>query len=101
VWTATVTGVPESCLVMKIIQPSLCLLPDPSNFRWRETYYDPLDLAHNEAWVYETLVNRQGLSIPYFFGLFDVSASSTVFICLLFIGSDYDSVSGARMGTRP
>ncbi|KAJ6584498.1 hypothetical protein B0H19DRAFT_1249460 [Mycena capillaripes] len=45
VWTATVVGVPETCLVMKVIQPSLCFLPDPSNMHWREAYYDPLDLA--------------------------------------------------------
>jgi hypothetical protein len=73
VWTATIVGVPETCLVMKIIQPSHCLLPDPSNLHWRQDYYDPLDLAHNEAWVYQKLAHRQGLSIPYFFGLFDAS----------------------------
>ncbi|KAJ6631568.1 hypothetical protein B0H10DRAFT_2207201 [Mycena sp. CBHHK59/15] len=76
VWTATVIGVPETCLVMKIIQPSLCLLPDPFNSHWREAYYDPLDLAHNEAWVYQKLAHRQGLSIPYFFGLFDIITPS-------------------------
>ncbi|KAJ6573459.1 hypothetical protein DFH09DRAFT_1362096 [Mycena vulgaris] len=76
VWTATVIGVPETCLVMKIIQPSLCLLPDPFNLHWREDYYDPLDLAHNEAWVYQKLAHRQGLSIPYFFGLFDIITPS-------------------------
>ncbi|KAJ7042898.1 hypothetical protein C8F04DRAFT_56368 [Mycena alexandri] len=76
VWTATAVGVPETCLVMKIIQPSLCLLPDPSNIHWREAYYNPLDLAHNEAWVYRKLAHRQGLSIPYFFGIFDIVTPS-------------------------
>ncbi|KAJ7882919.1 hypothetical protein B0H13DRAFT_1890620 [Mycena leptocephala] len=66
VWTATVVGVPQTCLVnlKKIIQASLCPLPDPSNLHRREAYYDPLDLVHNEAW---------GLSILYLSGLFDVS----------------------------
>ncbi|KAJ7798232.1 hypothetical protein B0H14DRAFT_2530441 [Mycena olivaceomarginata] len=76
VWTATVIGVPETRLVTKIIQPSLCLLPDPSNIHWREAYYNPLDLAHNEAWVYQKLARRQGLSIPYFFGIFDITTPS-------------------------
>ncbi|KAJ7738127.1 hypothetical protein B0H16DRAFT_1325573 [Mycena metata] len=76
VWTAEVVGVPGTSLVMKIIQPSLCPLPDPSNSKWREAYYDPLDLAHNEAWVYQMLAHRQGLSIPYFFGLFDIITPS-------------------------
>ncbi|KAJ7509909.1 hypothetical protein B0H11DRAFT_1702755 [Mycena galericulata] len=77
VWTAAVIGVPETYLVMKIIQPSLCFLPDPeSNMHWREAYYNPLDLAHNEAWVYHTLAHRQGLSILYFFGVFDIVTPS-------------------------
>ncbi|KAJ7769705.1 hypothetical protein DFH07DRAFT_282467 [Mycena maculata] len=55
---------------MKIIQR---LLPDPSDSHWREAYYDPLDLAHNEAWVYQMLAHRQG---PYFFGLFNIITPS-------------------------
>ncbi|KAJ7719035.1 hypothetical protein B0H16DRAFT_1739631 [Mycena metata] len=66
----------RTSLVMKIIQPSLCPLPDPSNSKWREAYYNPLGLAHNEAWVYQMLAHRQGLSIPYFFGLFDIVTPS-------------------------
>ncbi|KAJ7936934.1 hypothetical protein B0H13DRAFT_2649327 [Mycena leptocephala] len=85
VWTATVVGVPETCLVMKIIQPSLCLLPDPSNLHWREAYYDPRDLAHNEAWVYQKLVHRQGLSIPYFFGIITPSREAAWALVLEFI----------------
>ncbi|KAJ7241707.1 hypothetical protein B0H12DRAFT_41010 [Mycena haematopus] len=77
VWAATVIGVPETRLVMKIIQPSFCFLPDPdSNMHWREDYYNPLDLVHNEAWVYRSLAYRQGLSIPYFFGVFDIITPS-------------------------
>ncbi|KAJ6487916.1 hypothetical protein C8R45DRAFT_1144560 [Mycena sanguinolenta] len=73
---ATVVGVPETCLIMKIIQPSLCLLPEPDNAHWRQEYYDPLDLAHNEAWVYRMLADRHGLTIPYFFGIFDIITPS-------------------------
>ncbi|KAJ7216557.1 hypothetical protein GGX14DRAFT_605197 [Mycena pura] len=76
VWTATVIGVPETRLVVKIIQPSLCFIPEPDNIHWCEAYYDPLDLAHNEAWVYQKLAHRQGLSIPYFFGIFDIVTPS-------------------------
>ncbi|KAJ7293874.1 hypothetical protein C8J57DRAFT_1553446 [Mycena rebaudengoi] len=46
---------------------------------WREDYYNPLDLAHNEAWVYQTLAHRQGLSIPYFSGVSDEAAWVLVF----------------------
>ncbi|KAJ7924521.1 hypothetical protein B0H13DRAFT_1187386 [Mycena leptocephala] len=69
VWTANVVGA-ETCLVMKIIQPSLLRLPSD----WANEYYDPWDLAHNEAWVYQKLVRHQGLLIPYFFGVFEIVA---------------------------
>ncbi|KAJ7505692.1 hypothetical protein B0H11DRAFT_1975687 [Mycena galericulata] len=66
VWTAVCVDGPETCLVLKIIQPSVCRgIPwDPT-----DEYYDPWDLAHNEAWVYRHLPHCQGLLIPYFFGL--------------------------------
>ncbi|KAJ6462380.1 hypothetical protein C8R47DRAFT_1225528 [Mycena vitilis] len=67
VWKAEVVGAPTISLVMKVIQPSLCLYP------WEEQYYKPWDLAHNETWVYQHLAHRQGLSIPYFFGLFEIN----------------------------
>ncbi|KAJ7723822.1 hypothetical protein DFH07DRAFT_276611, partial [Mycena maculata] len=59
-------GGPGTCLVLKIIQPSICrgIPSDP-----RDGYYEPWDLAHNEAWVYRHLPHYQGLLIPYFFGL--------------------------------
>jgi hypothetical protein len=41
-----------------------------------DEYYEPWDLAHNEAWVYRHLPHCQGLLIPYFFGLSTVSDSS-------------------------
>ncbi|KAJ7027047.1 hypothetical protein C8F04DRAFT_100017 [Mycena alexandri] len=66
VWTAVCGDDPETCLVLKIIQPSICRgIPlDPT-----EEYFEPWDLAHNEAWVYRHLAHYQGLLIPYFFGL--------------------------------
>ncbi|KAJ7705798.1 hypothetical protein B0H14DRAFT_3903378 [Mycena olivaceomarginata] len=66
VWTAVCVDGPGVCLVLKIIQPSICrgIPEDP-----RDEYYEPWDLAHNEAWVYRHLPHCQGLSIPYFFGL--------------------------------
>ncbi|KAJ7277002.1 hypothetical protein C8J57DRAFT_1714160 [Mycena rebaudengoi] len=70
VWTANVVGAAETCLVMKIIQPSLLRLPSD----WANEYYDPWDLAHNEAWAYQKLVRHQGLLIPYFFGVFEIVA---------------------------
>ncbi|KAJ7289321.1 hypothetical protein C8J57DRAFT_1277351 [Mycena rebaudengoi] len=59
VWTANV-----------IIQPSLLRLPSD----WANEYYDPWDVAHNEAWAYQKLVRHQGLLIPYFFGVFEIVA---------------------------
>ncbi|KAJ7722033.1 hypothetical protein B0H16DRAFT_1737986 [Mycena metata] len=65
VWTANPTSNPETCL-MKIIQPSICAGPG-------EGYEGPWHLAHNEAWVYRCLSEKQGLSIPYFFGLHTIT----------------------------
>lgn len=82
VWTAVCVDGPETCLVLKIIQPSICcgIPSDPT-----DEYYEPWDLAHNEAWVYRHLPHYQGLLIPYFFGLSTVSKSSRFlfpgFIC--------------------
>ncbi|KAJ7849084.1 hypothetical protein B0H14DRAFT_3669676 [Mycena olivaceomarginata] len=66
VWMAVCVDGPGTCLVLKIIQPSICrgIPSDPT-----DEYYEPWDLAHNEAWVYQRLPHYQGLLIPYFFGL--------------------------------
>ncbi|KAJ7070087.1 hypothetical protein C8F01DRAFT_1115198 [Mycena amicta] len=69
VWTAECVDdldSPAACLVLKIIQPSLCRGPPLVSI---DEYYEPWDLAHNEAWVYRNLPHYQGLLIPYFFGL--------------------------------
>jgi hypothetical protein len=72
VWTAVCVDGPGTCLVLKIIQPSVCRgIPED----YLDPYYDPWDLAHNEAWVYRHLSHYQGLLIPYFFGLSKVSES--------------------------
>lgn len=68
VWTAKIIGAPtETLLVLKILQPSLCLYPD-SGRSW-VGYTHPDDLAGSEAWAYEILDAKQGLWLPYFFGL--------------------------------
>lgn len=73
VWTAVCVDGPETCLVLKIIQPSICRgLPE----HHLDEYYEPWDLAHNEAWVYRHLPHHQGLLIPYFFGLSTVNELS-------------------------
>ncbi|KAK7026637.1 hypothetical protein R3P38DRAFT_2624502 [Favolaschia claudopus] len=65
VWTAVCVE-DETQLVLKILQPSIC-----RGIPWdhRDEYFDPRDLAHNEAWVYQHLPHIQGTLIPYFFGL--------------------------------
>ncbi|KAJ6466340.1 hypothetical protein C8R45DRAFT_486273 [Mycena sanguinolenta] len=76
VWTTKVVDVPNTRLVMKIIQPSLCFRPDPLDSYWFHAYDDPYDLAHNEAWAYQQLAHLQGQSIPYFFGVFEITTPS-------------------------
>jgi hypothetical protein len=62
VWTAVCVDDPGACLVLKIIQPSVCRsIP----LDWMEKHYEPWDLAHHEAWVYR-LPHHQGLLIPIF-----------------------------------
>ncbi|KAJ7070175.1 PAP2 superfamily-domain-containing protein [Mycena amicta] len=66
VWRAECIDDPGTCLALKIIQPSICrgIAEHPI-----DEYYDPWDLAHNEAWVYQHLPHYQGLLIPYSSGL--------------------------------
>ncbi|KAJ7750831.1 hypothetical protein B0H16DRAFT_846424 [Mycena metata] len=73
VWTAHPIDAPQTTLVMKIIQPSLCRWPIDD---WWNDYRDPWHLAHNEAWVYRCLVEKQGLIVPYFFGLHTITTPS-------------------------
>ncbi|KAJ6613182.1 hypothetical protein B0H10DRAFT_253259 [Mycena sp. CBHHK59/15] len=49
---------------MNFIQPSLC----PYRNIEREYYY-PEDIARCEAWMYGNLASKQGLTVPYFFGI--------------------------------
>ncbi|KAJ7075715.1 hypothetical protein B0H15DRAFT_894003 [Mycena belliarum] len=67
VWKARVVEVPETVLVLKIVQHSMCYNPCLSDFSWTDFRYPP-DLAPDEAWAYTTLAAFQGLYIPYFFG---------------------------------
>lgn len=72
VWTAvgTFAGA-QTTVVLKIIQPSMCRYP--SNDMWPGNYLFPEDLAREEASAYNELEHKQGLFIPYFFGLHTVS----------------------------
>ncbi|KAJ6616318.1 hypothetical protein B0H10DRAFT_2219536 [Mycena sp. CBHHK59/15] len=68
----------DTCFVLKIIQASICMLPPgEDDEKWSlSPYQNPANLAHREAWVYENLTQRQGLSIPYFFGLHTIVTPS-------------------------
>ncbi|KAJ7484082.1 hypothetical protein B0H11DRAFT_1196807 [Mycena galericulata] len=76
VWTAVaeVAGT-QTTVVFKIIQPSMCEYPEADGC-WQGNYLFPEDLAREEAWVYDRLVHKQGLSIPYFFGLHTIVTPS-------------------------
>ncbi|KAJ7648177.1 hypothetical protein DFH06DRAFT_1300494 [Mycena polygramma] len=73
VWTAGVEGT-GTTLVLKIIQPSLCPYPAPD--RCWTMYEAPEDLARGEAWAYKRIVHKQGLLVPYFFGLDQITTPS-------------------------
>ncbi|KAJ7500279.1 hypothetical protein B0H11DRAFT_2380359 [Mycena galericulata] len=69
VWTAvTELAGARTTVVLKIIQPSMCMYPELNDV-WDRNYEFPENLAHEEAWVYDRLATKQGLYIPYFFGL--------------------------------
>ncbi|KAJ7196569.1 hypothetical protein GGX14DRAFT_321267, partial [Mycena pura] len=75
VWTAHSRVTPNSTFVLKIIQPSMCYLPHPDD-RWLGNYTDPWNLANEEAWAYQNLAQEQGLCIPYFFGIHEITTPS-------------------------
>ncbi|KAJ7087644.1 hypothetical protein B0H15DRAFT_781278 [Mycena belliarum] len=75
IWTARVMETPETVLVMKIVQLSMCVNPDLDHFFWGDWEYPP-DFAPREAWVYARLRVLQGLYVPYFFGIHKVSTPS-------------------------
>ncbi|KAJ6558117.1 hypothetical protein B0H19DRAFT_1149981 [Mycena capillaripes] len=78
VWTAVgdFAGA-QTTVVFKIIQPSMCSLPHADD-RWRRMYdyVFPEQFAREEAWVYKQLEHKQGLCIPYFFGLHTITTPS-------------------------
>ncbi|KAJ7196567.1 hypothetical protein GGX14DRAFT_316474, partial [Mycena pura] len=71
VWTAQSGATPASTFVLKNIQPSMCHLPHPDD-TWVGNYTDPWNLANEEAWAYQNLAQKQGLRLPYFFGIHEV-----------------------------
>ncbi|KAJ7891450.1 hypothetical protein B0H13DRAFT_1524680, partial [Mycena leptocephala] len=75
VWTANVVTAPRTRLILKIIQPSMIRCPHPED-RWIGDYTHPCNLAGEEAWAYRNLLDRQGLSIPYFFGMHTITTPS-------------------------
>ncbi|KAJ7664707.1 hypothetical protein B0H17DRAFT_1091696 [Mycena rosella] len=81
VWTAVgefpgANGEPQTTVVLKIIQPSMCRYPAVDDI-WRDNYIFPEDFAVEEEWAYNHLADKQGLSIPYFFGLHTIITPST------------------------
>ncbi|KAJ7648363.1 hypothetical protein DFH06DRAFT_1210042 [Mycena polygramma] len=103
VWTAEPLGAPGTNLVMKIIQPSMCPCPLP-DLSWMFNYRDPRKLAHREAWAYQKLADKQGLLIPYFFGIHTVSPR--VILSLAHCSDpdpfpDHHSLERACMGPGP
>jgi hypothetical protein len=82
VWTAVVETpgaqrAKETTLVLKIIQPSMCPYPGVDD-NWGLDYMFPEYIALQEAWVYNQLTHKQGLFIPYFFGMHTVRLSYPV-----------------------
>ncbi|KAJ7853657.1 hypothetical protein B0H14DRAFT_2757922 [Mycena olivaceomarginata] len=75
VWTAHSGATPGLTFVLKIIQPSMCHLPHPDD-TWVGNYTDPWNLANREAWGYQNLAQKQGLCIPYFFGIHEITTPS-------------------------
>ncbi|KAJ7194611.1 hypothetical protein GGX14DRAFT_377846 [Mycena pura] len=81
VWTAVVEGfgaarsATQTTLVLKIIQPSMCPYFDIDD-NWVGNYTFPEYTARLEAMVYDRLANKQGLSIPYFFGIHTILTPS-------------------------
>ncbi|KAJ7861514.1 hypothetical protein B0H14DRAFT_3616904 [Mycena olivaceomarginata] len=54
VWTAIIVSAPETTLIFKIIQPSMCY----QSGEWKDRVH-PDNLAGNEAWAYEHLKEKQ------------------------------------------
>ncbi|KAJ7894039.1 hypothetical protein B0H13DRAFT_2526039 [Mycena leptocephala] len=80
VWTAVVETpgaqrAKETTLVLKIIQPSMCPYPGVDD-NWGLDYMFPEYIALQEAWVYNQLTHKQGLFIPYFFGMHTIVTPS-------------------------
>ncbi|KAJ7136309.1 hypothetical protein C8R43DRAFT_1072401 [Mycena crocata] len=69
VWLAELLTMPETIFALKIIQPSMCDLPEFG----LSGYRDPHDLAEGEAWGYEHLKGQQGRCVPYFFGIHNIT----------------------------
>ncbi|KAJ7629493.1 hypothetical protein DFH06DRAFT_965347, partial [Mycena polygramma] len=78
VWTAVAESAgAQTTFVLKIIQPSMCCHPIVDHLWCRTNEYTfPEDLAHGEAWAYNRLQHKQGLCIPYFFGLHTITTPS-------------------------
>ncbi|KAJ7087637.1 hypothetical protein B0H15DRAFT_781194 [Mycena belliarum] len=76
IWTARVMETPETVLVMKIVQLSMCVISDlDDQLFWGEWEYPP-DFAPREAWVYAQIRALQGLYVPYFFGIHKIETPS-------------------------
>ncbi|KAJ7609360.1 hypothetical protein DFH06DRAFT_1485836 [Mycena polygramma] len=102
VWRAVPRGAPETSLVMKIIQPSLCYFPLPDE-DWMGDNHRPEHLARHEAWVYQAFASKQGSLIPYFFGLHTIKTPSEEWAWVLvleFIPGDTLKADAERKSIR-
>ncbi|KAI0064537.1 hypothetical protein BV25DRAFT_1914250 [Artomyces pyxidatus] len=84
VWTARVADHPER-VILKIIQPSMILIPDPSWRDWEDSYAPPRALAETEDIIYRRLQSVQGSTIPYYFGMHDATMPNGEFAYILVI----------------
>lgn len=80
VWVAVVKPIDETSvaeeakIVLKIFQPSLSIIPHPE-YDWKEQYAVPEVLAKNEDQAYHELMHIQGVYVPYYYGMQEVSFS--------------------------
>ncbi|KAJ6558116.1 hypothetical protein B0H19DRAFT_1070677 [Mycena capillaripes] len=63
--------------MLKTIQPSMCSYPEVDDYGgWQHDYEFLENLANGEAFAYDRLEQKQGLCIPYFFGLHNIITPS-------------------------
>lgn len=117
VWTASVhtsldvlDTVHESgrdLVVLKVLQPSMMVIPDGETM----TFYDydpPRQMAIHEDFMYRKLEPLQGGVVPYYYGMEEVSCSSTVSLNSLYknilftdVNAEWRGCFGPHHGIHP